>query len=271
MKRALISFSFLLGISSVVGGGGTARANVERPPLLRDVGIDQRLGEQVPLDLEFGDETGRKGPLRRYLGGRPVLLVLAYYRCPMLCGEVLAGLARSLNGVAFVAGREFDVLTVSFDPTDGPEEAAAKRDEVVGRYRKVEGRGAWHFLTGDAPAIEGLTRAVGFRAVRDPKRDEFAHGAAVFVLTPEGRVSRVLYGVEFAPRDLKLALVEASNHRIGGIVEQILLFCFHYDPSTGRYTTVALGAVRLGGILTVGGIGAFMIVLLRRERRRGAA
>jgi protein SCO1 len=245
------------------------RADSKLPTPLQDVGYDQRLGAQVPLDLAFLDEAGRPVRLSQLVRERPVVLLLAYYSCPMLCTLVLDGAAASLRVLPFMAGRDFDVVVVSFDPRDTARLAAAKKREVVERYAKPAGAGGWHFLTGSAPSIAALTRAVGFRYYLDERTGQYAHAAGLVLLTPRGRISRYFYGVEFPPRDLRLGLVEASGEKIGSLVDQVLLFCYHYDPVIGRYSAMTLNLVRAGGAATVLGL-ALAIVLMRRRERAAA-
>ena len=235
--------------------------------MLRDVGIDQKLDEAVPLDLEFFDEAGRPVRLREFFGTRPVVLALVYYECPMLCTQVLNGLVGSLEGLTFNPGEDFEVVVVSFDPGETPALAADKRQTYLRRYGRRGTEAGWHFLTGREASIKALTGAVGFRYAYDEAIDQYAHPAAMTVLTADGRVSKYLYGIEFAPRDLRLALVEAGEGRIGTAVDQALLFCYHYDPETGRYGLVVMNLVRTGGVLTLVGLGAFILLALRRERR----
>ncbi|PYQ05574.1 MAG: SCO family protein [Acidobacteria bacterium] len=244
----------------------SAQPAQERPTLLRDVGYDQRLGEQVPLDLVFRDEVGRLIPLRSLFRGRAMVLSLVYYQCPMLCTLTLNGLASALSVLTFDVGKEFDVVTVSFEPKETAPLAAAKKKAHLERYPRPGAAEGWHFLTGDAPAIAALTRAVGFRYVWDAETRQYAHPAGLVVLTPDGRIARYMYGVEYAPRDLRLALVEASQRRIGNPVDTVLLYCYQYDPARGRYAASVLRLVRLGGILTVLGLASFVLVSLRRER-----
>jgi protein SCO1/2 len=241
-------------------------ADEGRPPILRDVGFDQRIGEQVPLDLVFHDEQGEAVALGDYFGRRPVVLVPAYYRCPMLCTVVLNGVTSALRALAFDVGREFDVVTFSFDPTETSALAAAKKEQYLGQYRRPGAASGWHFLVGDEAAIHRLTEAIGFRFAYDEAQRQYAHASGIVVLTPEGRVSRYFFGVEYAPKDLRLALVEASEHRIGSFVDQLLLFCFHYDPATGRYSRVALDVLRAGGAATLLALVAGVALMLRRER-----
>jgi len=236
------------------------------PEPLREVKIEQRLNEQVPLDLQFKDETGRTVQLREYFhGSRPVILALVFYKCPMLCNQILSGLTAGLRAQSFDAGREFDVLTVSFDPRETPELAAEKKQSYLERYNRPGTERGWHFLTGDEMNIRRLTDAAGFRYNYDEKTNQFAHASGIMLLTPEGKLSRYFYGVEYNPRDLRLGLVEASNNKIGSAVDQLLLYCFHYDPATGRYGPVVINIMRLGGVVTVLGIGALILVLRRRS------
>ncbi|HEY6928742.1 MAG TPA: SCO family protein [Thermoanaerobaculia bacterium] len=247
------------------------RAETARPPLLKDVGIDQRLGQSLPLDAIFQDEEGRAVRLGQYFVGRPVILALAYYNCPMLCTQVFNGLTSSLRVLSFDAGKEFEVVAVSFDPHDRPADAQAKKKPYVEQYGRPGAAAAFHFLTGSTASIERLTEAVGFHYRYDDSIGQFAHASAIYVATPEGALSRYFYGIEYAPRDLRLGLIEASNHRIGNPVDQILLFCFHYDPKIGRYSAAVLSVVRFGGIAAVLVLSTFLAVMWRRDRRRDAA
>lgn len=240
-------------------------------PILQGVGIDQKLNAQVPLDLVFRDESGRAVALREYFGERPVILSLVYYECPMLCTLILNGLLRSLRALSFTAGREFIVLTVSFDPREGPELAAAKKRAYVRSYGRSEAERGWHFLTGEEAAIRRLTEAVGFRYAFDAETGQFAHASGIMVLTPQGRVARYFYGIEYAPRDLRLGLVEAAQGKIGSPVDQLLLYCYHYDPKTGRYSMLIMNVLRLAGAATVLALGGFMLAMFRRERRKKRA
>lgn len=249
---------------------GALKAGV-KPPELNDVGIDQRLNEPVPLDLRFRDESGRDVKLGDYFQGKPVILVLAYFRCPMLCTQVLNGLVSGLRGVTFDIGREFDVVTVSFDPRDTPELAAAKKQSYVADYGRPDAGQGWHFLTGEPAAIERLAQAVGFRYYFDDRRGEFAHGSGIMILTPQGKIARYFFGINFNPRDLRLGLVEAADGHIGSPVDQVMLYCFHYDAAIGRYTTAVLTFVRLGGLLVVASLAGFVWLALRRERQKKRA
>jgi len=239
----------------------------QMPELLQEVGLDQKLNAQVPLDLKFKDENGRPVTLGEYFGKRPVILTLNYFECPMLCTEVLNGLVSALGVLNFSIGKEFDVVTVSFDPRDTPERARLKKSAYLGRYKRAGAETGWHFLTGSDHEIAVLTRAVGFRYAYNAKAGQFAHASGVMVATPEGRLSHYFYGIEYGPRDLRLALVEASDHKIGSPVDQVLLACFHYDPSSGRYSMAVMTVVRAAGLATVGLIAAAIVVMRRRERR----
>jgi protein SCO1/2 len=250
--------------------GGMVRAD-EKPAILKDIGIDQRLNEQLPLDLPLRDETGRAVRLGNYFGRRPVILALVYYNCPMLCTQVLNGLVGALNVMSLDAGTDFDVVAVSFDARETSAMAAAKKDAYLGRYKRPNASGGWHFLTGDAAAIERLTKAAGFRFRYDKERDQFAHASAVMVATPDGRLARYFYGIEYAPRDLRLGLVEASAGRIGTPVDQVLLYCFHYDPASGKYGPVIVNIIRLSGLATVAILGISFVVMSRRRARTLAA
>jgi protein SCO1/2 len=238
-----------------------------RPGVLGRIGIDQRIGEQVPLDLPFTDETGRQVRLGDYFGKRPVILALVYYECPMLCTQVLNGLVTALGVMNFEPGREFEVVAVSFDPKEGPGLASQKKATYMERYARPHTAGGWHFLTGSEESIARLTRAVGFRYEYDKEIDQYAHGAAIEVLTPKGRIARYFYGIEYSPRDIRFGLIEAAEERLGSPIDDVLLLCFHYDPATGKYGATVLGLVRLGGVATVVAFVAFLIVSLRRERK----
>jgi protein SCO1/2 len=246
-------------------------AALEQIPILKDAGLEQKLNSAVPLDTPFVDENGRDVKLGDYFGKRPVILALVYYECPMLCTQVLNGLVGSLEAVPFSPGDEFEVVAVSFDAGETPGMASAKRAAYLRRYGRPDAERGVHFLTGRESSIKALTDAVGFRYAYDPKIDQFAHPALVTVLTPEGRVSRYLFGIEYGPRDLRLALVEAANHRIGTAVDQMLLFCYHYDPESGKYGFAITNVIRLAGLLTVCALGTFIVVNLRRERRQHTA
>jgi protein SCO1/2 len=230
--------------------------------------IAQKLNTQIPLDLQFRDERGRVVRLKEYFGkGRPVLLNFVYFRCPLLCPTVLEGTAQSLTHLKFSIGKEFDVLTVSIDPRDSAQMAREKKDRYVRHYGRLDAASGWHFLTAHETAIRKLTEAVGFQFTYDSRTDQFAHGAALLVLTPDGRTSRYFYGFEYKPRDLRMAIVEASEGRIGTPIDQFLLLCFHYDPVKGKYSRNAMMFARAGGVFTLLGLGGFIGMLIRKERR----
>jgi len=238
------------------------------PDALQGVGIDQKLDQQVPLNLNFVDEAGRTVPLSSFFHSRkPVILALVYYRCPMLCTQILTGLESGLKAVSFDPGKDFEVVAVSFDPKDTSELAAAKKQTYLKRYARPNTANGWHFLTGDEANIKALTDAVGFHYKYDPATDQFAHASGIMVLTPDGRLSKYFYGVEYAPRDIRLGLVEASQSKIGTPVDQLLLFCYHYDPSTGKYGALVMRMVRVAGAGFMVVLGGFLFFALRREKR----
>ena len=248
------------------------------PDDLKNIGIDQRLDQQVPLELEFKDETGKTVKLGDYFqSGRPVILNLVYYTCPMLCGEELAGLSSALGVLRFTPGKEYEVVTVSINPDETPEVAAEKKKVFVDRMnerleKKSDGTG-WHFLTGQQAEIQQLADAVGFHYKRDTKTAQFIHSAAIMIVTPQGKLAQYYYGVEYSPKDLRLGLIEASRNKIGNLVDQIQLYCFHYDPKSGRYGATITSLLRLGGAATVLLLGGLLIVMYRREphdSRKGA-
>ncbi len=239
-------------------------ANV-RPPGLKNVGIEQHLEEQVPPGLVFRDETGKTVRLGDYFGKRPLILNLVYYQCPMLCGEVLSGLTSALRVLKFDVGKEFGVLTVSFDPRETPDMATAKKSEYLKRYGRPGAAAGWHFLTGPQESVDALTQAAGFQYQYDSKTGQFAHTTAIVVLTPAGKISQYYYGIEYAPKDLRLGLVQASENKIGTVVDQVLLYCYHYNPDTGKYGAVISRILQLAALATMLGLGLFLVVLFRSE------
>jgi len=249
-----------------------AQAQLASPPAgartadLDQVGIDQKLNTQVPLDLEFVDETGKTVKLGQYFGKKPVVLSLVYYECPMLCTLVLNGMLRTFRTMSFDVGDEFEVVTVSFSPTETPALASAKKESYLEKYGREGSGDGWHFLTGREDQIKRLADAVGFRYTYDPETEQYAHASGIMVLTPKGRVARYYYGIEYAPRDLRLGLVEAAENRIGSPVDRILLYCMHYDPMTGKYGVVIKNVLRLTGFATVLLLSGFIAVMLTRER-----
>jgi len=245
---------------------GLVPAN-QKPEILKDIGIEQRLDAQLPLDAPLRDEAGRAVRLGDYFGKRPVVLAFVYYNCPMLCTQVLNGLVGSLNVISLDAGADFDVVAISFDSRDKPSDAAAKKDAYLTRYKRPNSAGGWHFLTGDEATITRLTKAAGFRFRYDEGLDQFAHASAIMVVTPQGRLARYFYGIEYAPRDLRLGLVEASAGKIGTPVDQILLYCFHYDPSSGKYGWIVVRAVRLAALATLVVLAVAIATMSRRRPR----
>jgi protein SCO1 len=241
------------------------------PPVLQKVGIEQKLDAQLPLEAEFKNEEGQTVKLGEYFGkGRPVVLALVYYECPMLCNEVLNGLTGSLKGVSFDAGKEFDVLAVSFDAreNDKPDLAKNKKASYLARYERKGAENGWHFLTGTQSEIDKLTQAVGFNYTFDEKTNQFAHAGGIMITTPEGKLARYFYGIDYAARDLKFGIMEASQGKIGNPAEQLYLYCYHYDPSTGQYGLTILRVLRLAGLATIFGIGFMLFVFWQRNRRK---
>jgi protein SCO1/2 len=237
-----------------------------RPDLLKDVGIDQKLGQQVPLNLAFRDETGKAVQLNQYFGQKPVLLSLVYFNCPMLCTQVLNGQEAAMKGLPMDAGDQFEAVTVSIDPSDRPVLASVKKQMYMGMYGRADAARGWHFLTGEEAQIKQLASAVGFRYAYDPDSKQFAHASAIMVLTADGKISKYFYGIQYSPRDLRLGLVEASARKIGTPVDSILLFCYHYDPHTGKYGLLISRLIQAGGLLTVLATGVMMLIFFRRER-----
>lgn len=240
------------------------------PKALNDVGIDQKLNEQLPLDLEFRNESGETVKLESYFGNKPVVLSLVFYECPMLCNQVLNGMVGAFRVMSFRPGKEFEVITVSFDSRETPTLAAAKKSTYVAylpEEKRADAASGWHFLTGDETNIKRLINAIGFRYHFDEETNQFAHASAIYVATPQGKLARYFYGIEYAPRDLRLGMIEASENKIGSPVDQLLLYCYHYDPATGKYGAVVMNMIRLGGVATV----VAMLTLLLLLRRWGPA
>jgi len=239
------------------------------PGALQGIGIDQRLDYQIPLDLLFKDEAGREIPLSTFFKrGKPVILAPVYYRCPMLCTQILSGLAGSPKAVSLNPGKDFELVAVSFDPKDTPETALDKKQMYLKRYGRANSANGWHLLTGDQANITALMDSVGYHYKYDPATDQFAHASGIMVITPEGRLSRYFYGVEYAPTDVRLGLVEASRNKIGNAVDQILLFCYHYDPQTGKYGAVVMNMIRFAGASFTLVCGVFLFIFMRRDVRR---
>ena len=240
-----------------------ARLNT-RPAILKQANFDQRLNQQVPLNLTFRDESGREVRLQQYFGTKPVILSLVYYQCPMLCSQVVNGMTQVFSDLKFNVGRDFQVVTVSFDPHDTPDEAAAEKQLTIKRYGRPGAAAGWHFLTGEESSIRPLADAVGFHYAWDPQLHQFAHAAGIVLLTPQGRVAQYYFGIEYPPRDVRLGLVEASHNQIGSVVDQVLLYCYHYDPAKGKYGAVAFTAMRNGGLLTMVLLGGFIALTWRK-------
>ena len=264
---ALFSIAlFSISASAQINSGMMSPPANTRPPRLENVGIDQHLDAQVPPDLTFKDETGKSVHLGDYFGRKPLILNLVYYNCTMLCGEALAGLASAMRLVKFDVGNQFDVVTVSFDPRETPEMAAAKKIDYVKRYGRANAASGWHFLTGSAESINALTKTVGFQYQYDEKSHQYAHATAIMVLTPQGRISRYFYGVDFPPKDLRMGLVEASEGKIGNPVDAVLLYCYHYDPATGKYGAMVGNILRLAAGATILLLGGLLFILWRLDR-----
>ena len=267
--RALSLGLFLLMAAGTAGAQSAPDGKLPTP--LREVGFEQRLAENIPLDLPFVDSEGQPVVLGDFFGQeRPVVLALVYYECPVLCIMILNGLVSSLDILSFNPGVEYEVVVVSFDPGETPALAKHKRTNILDQFGRPGTEGGFHFLTGDQAAIDAITDAVGFSYVYDAETDQFAHASGITILTPEGRISRYLFGVEYAPKDMRLALVESAQLKIGSAVDQLLLFCYLYDPQTGKYGAATMNLVRLGGGITVLGVVGFIALSRRRDRRLAA-
>jgi protein SCO1/2 len=236
------------------------------PAPLREIGFDQNIDQKLPLDVQFRDEEGRVITIGSLFGKRPVVLAFVYYTCPMLCTQVLNAITSTVATLSLDAGKDFDLVFVSIDPRETPAQAAAKKAEYLHRYKRPGTDDGWHFLTGDEPQIKRLAGAAGFKYVWDQETQQFAHPTGVIVTTPDGRLARYLFGIEYGPRDLRLALVEASEGKVGSVVDNLLLYCYHYDPMTGRYGIYVMRTLRIAGVATVLLIGTFIVVMVRRER-----
>lgn len=278
--RALLpplTFVAALAVMGVVSAGAQPTAPGLRPEpappssampaALQTVRFDQKLDAPLPLDAMFRDEAGELVPLRKYFGARPVVLAFVYYECPMLCTQILNGLVSGLGVLDLTAGKDFDVVAISFDARETPVMAAAKKAAYLDRYQRPGAEQGWHFLTGDDASIRRVTDAAGFQFAWDEPTQQFAHASGVIVATPDGRLARYLFGIEYPPRDLKFALMESSEGRIGSVVDQVLLYCYHYEPTTGGYSLAAMNAVRLGGAVTIVALLGFVGISLRRDGR----
>jgi protein SCO1/2 len=237
------------------------------PAPLREIGFDQNLDRPLPLDAQFRDDHGRTVRLAEYFGRKPVVLAFVYYECPMLCTQVMSAMTATLGVLSLDAGKDFELVLVSFDPREKPAQAAAKKAEYLNRYKRPGADNGWHFLTGDEPDIRRVTNAAGFRYVWDAETKQFAHPTGIIVVTPDGRPARYLFGLEYGPRDLRLALVEASEGKVGTVADSLLLYCYHYDPMTGRYGLIVMRVLRIAAVATVLLIVSFIVVMVRRERR----
>jgi protein SCO1 len=270
---ALLSAPVFAQVSSYGDKQSGENAGDQLPQVLQKVGVSQHLNQQLPLDAAFVDESGKPVKLGDYFGKHPAILSLVYYTCPMLCSEELNGLTSSLEMVKLTPGKDFDVVIVSIDPSDTPEQAAKSKALYVKRYGKPETAGGWHFLTGQRPAIDAVTNAVGFGYVRVPgpdgKLSQFAHASAIELVTPEGKLAQYYLGVEYSPRDILLGLIDASGNKIGSPVANILTYCYHYDPQTNRHSLIIARVVQLGGMVTVAGLGGFMFLMFRRDIKLG--
>lgn len=264
---ALLLSALALTVTVLIGGASGQPAGM-RPPVLKDVGIDQLLNNQVPPELTFVDEDGRNVRLADYFGDKPIVLSLVYYDCPQLCTQVLTGLLGTLRTLPMSPGADFVSLTVSFDPKEKTPLAAAKKKEYIERLGKPEAAAGWHFLTGDESQIVALTRAVGFRYVWDPVTSQYAHASGIMVLTPEGKVSRYFYGIEYAPRDLRFGLLDASAGRIGSLADQIILYCYQYDPARGTYSLVLMRLLRIFAIITLVSITGLILFLRHQTKKK---
>jgi protein SCO1/2 len=263
MAMLCATSAYVLGQAAPKGEIGDTSSS--QPAILQKVGIDQRLNQPVPLDLNFLDENGQTVKLRDYFGQKPVVLSLVYYQCPMLCSQVLNGLTSSFNVLSFNAGREFNVITVSFDPRDTPAAANETKQRVLKRYRRPGSEQGWHFLTGKKDQIDALAQAVGFRHAWDPEIQQYAHASGIMLLTADGHVAQYYYGIEYAPRDLKLGIVQTSKGKVGGLVEQVLLYCYHYDPARGKYGAAVFNILRVSALATMLALGGFMFIMFRRD------
>jgi protein SCO1/2 len=278
-NAAIIALSFAIFVPSLVAQVSRydekqmAPVSDKPPDILSKVGIAQRLNEQLPLSLTFTDDAGKQVQLASYFGKKPAILALVYYQCPMLCSEELNGLTSALQMVSFVPGKDFSVIVISIDPTETTELAAAKKRGYLKRYGHPETAAGWHFMTGTQVNIDAITKAVGFGYVKIPGPDgrltQFAHASAIQIVTPEGKLAQYYMGVEYSPKDLRLGLVEASANRIGSPVDNILTYCYHYDPQTNKHSLIVARIVQLGGLITLLLLGGFMLVMFRRDAREG--
>lgn len=272
--RSLIAGAFIVCAAASAWAQAAPKAELGQSPanttpsILENVGLDQHLNQKIPLDLNFVDENGQPVQLRQYFGEKPVIITMVYYTCPMLCSQVLTGLTGTLVSISgFNVGREFNVLTVSFDPRDTPQAAMDNKARYLKRYRRAGSEEGWHFLTGKQEQIQALAAALGFRYVWDEQNQQFAHASGIMLLTPDGRIAQYYYGIEYTPRDLRLGIVEASKGKVGTIVDQLLLYCYHYDPTQGKYGVVIFNVLRISALATIVVLGGFLLVMFRREKQ----
>ena len=250
-------------------GPSAASSNLPRPPNLEGIGIDQHLGASLPLDAVFTNGNGEQLPLRTYFGRRPVVLALVYYTCPMLCEQILSGMVAGLRPLRLAPNRDFDIVAISINPEETAADAAEARDSYSRRYSRSAGAAGWHFLVGSQAVIHAVTEAAGFHYRYDPQSGMFFHASGIMIVTPEGKLSRYFYGVSFQPKDLKLGLIEASGNRIGSPADQVLLFCYHYDPSVGKYGLAVTNLLRATGAIFFLGMVVVLTIMFRRDIRRG--
>ncbi len=250
------------------GGSNPGQVSAGLPPVLKKVGIDQKLNEQLPLDAVFKDEQGNDVRLGQFFKGKPVVIALVYYTCPMLCNQVMNGMLGSFRQTSLNIGEDFEVVTVSFDTKDTPAIAAAKKKTYIAGYNRPSGDGGWHFLTGDDANIRRLADAVGFRYTWDEQTKQFAHASGIMIATPAGKLARYFYGIDYPARDMRLALVEASENKIGTPVDALMLYCYHYDPSAGKYGVVIMNVIRIAGVVTLILMAIMFLVLRKITARR---
>jgi protein SCO1/2 len=266
---ALLSAPVFAQVSSYGDKQNGENAGDQLPQVLQKVGVAQHLNQQLPLDAAFVDEGGKAVKLGDYFGKKPAILALVYYTCPMLCSEEMDGLTSSLEMVKLTPGKDFEVVILSIDPSDSPEQAAKSKALYVKRYGRPETAAGWHFLTGQRPAIDAVTNAVGFGYVRVPgpdgKLSQFAHASSIEIVTPEGKLAQYYLGVEYSPKDMLLGLIDASGNKIGSPVANILTYCYHYDPQTNKHSLMVARVVQVGGMITVAGLGGFMFLMFRRD------
>ena len=266
---ALLSAPLFAQVSSYGDKQSGENAGDQLPQVLQKVGVAQHLNQQLPLDASFVDESGKAVKLGDYFGKHPALLSLVYYTCPMLCSEELDGITSSLEMVKLTPGKDFDVVVISIDPSDAPEQAAKSKALYLKRYGRPETAAGWHFLTGQRPAIDAVTSTVGFGYVRVPgpdgKLSQFAHASSIEIVTPEGKLAQYYLGVEYSPKDILLGLIDASGNKIGSPVANILTYCYHYDPQQNKHSLIIARVVQFGGMITVAGLGGFMFLMFRRD------